>query len=425
MSLINKMLQELDRRHAPQSAGAPPGLAPSQTPQPVHAATRMVGSEWFWRVVAFMLVLAIAWIAWVAWQITPRGTVTELALQSVKRPAPTAAPAPVPAPVAVVPVAPAVPAPPAAPSPAASLPPAPPVQATLPQAPQTMSPQAAVTKAEPDRPEMLKLALEIITPLKERGARAPAGTSSASSPAPKPTSKRNDTPAPAPILDHLAKAATKGATEAALLQAGAPPASGQISKRDGATPRERAMSEYRRAVGFVNQGRIAEGMDAFRSALGFDPSYEAARQTQVALLLEAKRMDEAARLLQEGIALNPSNAAFVMLMARIMVERNDIGGALALLQQHAPAAGAANADYHAFAAALYQRLGRHGEAVAEYGAALRVAPGSGVWWVGLGISQEAQQRAAEAADSFRRAKDTGNLSTELAGFVERKLKAQR
>ena len=288
-----------------------------------------------------------------------------------------------------------------------------------------MPPQAAVAQAEPDRPEMLKLALEIITPLKERGARAPAGTSSASSPAPKPTSKRNDTPAPAPILDHLAKAATKGATEAALLQAGAPPASGQISKRDGATPRERAMSEYRRAVGFVNQGRIAEGMDAFRSALGFDPSYEAARQTQVALLLEAKRMDEAARLLQEGIALNPSNAAFVMLMARIMVERNDIGGALALLQQHAPAAGAANADYHAFAAALYQRLGRHGEAVAEYGAALRVAPGSGVWWVGLGISQEAQQRAAEAADSFRRAKDTGNLSAELAGFVERKLKVQR
>ena len=61
----------------------------------------------------------------------------------------------------------------------------------------------------------------------------------------------------------------------------------------------------------------------------------------------------------------------------------------------------------------------------EDGAALRVAPGSGVWWVGLGISQEAQQRAAEAADSFRRAKDTGNLSTELAGFVERKLKVQR
>lgn len=412
MSLINKMLQELDRRHAPQLANVPPGLTASQSPQPVHAPTRMVGSEWFWRVVAFLIVLTIVWIAWVAWQITPRGAVTELALQSVKRPVPAGfAAAPVAAPVATAPTA-AVP--PAASAPAALPPPTAP------------APQPAAVKSEPDRPEMLKLALEIITPLKERGARpAPAASGApAPSPTPAPVSKRADKPAPAPKLDHLAKAATKGATEAALLQAGAPPASGQISKRDGATPRERATSEYRRAVGFVNQGRIAEGMEAFRVALSFDPGYEPARQTQVALLLEAKRIDEAARLLQEGIALNPSNAAFVMLMARIMVERNDVGGALALLQQHAPAA-AANADYHAFAAALYQRLGRHGEAVTEYGAALRVAPGSGVWWVGLGISQEAQQRATEAADSFRRAKETGTLSSELAGFVERKLKAQR
>ena len=177
-------------------------------------------------------------------------------------------------------------------------------------------------------------------------------------------------------------------------------------------------------MSFVNQGRIAEGMETFRAALAFDPSYEAARQTQVALLLEAKRMDEAASLLQEGISLNPANAAFVMLLARIMVERNDVGGGLALLQQHAKAA-VDNADYHAFAAALYQRLGRHGEAVNEYGAALRVAPASGVWWVGLGISQEAQQRAAKAAESFRRAKETGTLSTELAGFVDRRLKAMR
>ncbi len=408
MSLINKMLQELDRRHAPQSAGAPPGLAPSQTPQPVHATIHVVGSEWFWRVVALLIVVTIAWIAWVAWQITPRGAVTELALQSVKRPVPAApAAAPVAAPVAAS----------VATAPPATVPPAVSAPAALP------APQTAAAKAEPYRPEMLKLALEIITPLKERSVRTAAATSGA----PTPTSKRVDkpAPAPAPTLDHLAKAATKGATEAALLQAGAPPASGQISKRDGATPRERAASEYRRAVGFVNQGRIAEGMDAFRTALGFDPGYEPARQTQVALLLEAKRMDEAARLLQEGIALNPSNAAFVMLMARIMVERVDVSGALALLLLHAPTAAAANADYHAFAAALYQRLGRHGEAVTEYGAALRVAPGSGVWWVGLGISQEAQQRATEAADSFRRAKETGTLSTELAGFVERKLKAQR
>jgi len=387
MSLINKMLQELDRRHAPQSAGAPPGLAQDRGLQPVRGATPMVGSEWFWRVVAALILITLGWVAWVAWQVTPRHSVTELALQSANRPVPAATPV----------------APPAVPVP-------------VPGAP----PPGRQAKPEPDRPDTLKLALEIVTPIRERGARAPAGV-----PAPAPA-KRVAPPANIPAADAQTGPAIRLETTLAPTRSrpGAAPAAGQISKRDGVTPRERAAAEFRRAVSFVNQGRIAEGMEAFRAALALDPSYEAARQTQVSLLLEAKRMDEAASLLQEGISLNPANASFAMLLARIMVERNDVGGALALLQRHAPAA-AANADYHAFAAALYQRLGRHGEAVTEYGAALRVAPASGVWWVGLGISQEAQQRGAEAADSFRRAKETGTLSAELAGFVERRLKALR
>ena len=334
----------------------------------------------------------------VVWQVTPRVSVTELALQSANRV--RTAPAPASAPVAAA-------------APAASAP----APAALPLSP---VPVLQVDGAKPDRPDTLQLATEILTPVRERGARAPAGTQQA---APGPAPKRSASPAPAQTAEPLAKPAIKLETTLAVSRPGTR-ASGRIDKRDSATPRDRAAAEFRRAVSFVNQGRIAEGMETFRAALAFDPTYEVARQTQVSLLLEAKRMDEAASVLQEGISLDPANAAFVMLLARSLVERNDVGGALALLQQHAPAA-AGNADYHAFAAALYQRLGRHGEAVNEYGAALRVAPASGVWWVGLGISQEAQQRAAEAADSFRRAKETGTLSTELAGFVDRRLKALR
>lgn len=393
MSLINKMLQELDRRHAPQFAGAPPGLVLNRNLQPVRGASPMVGSKWFRRLVVVLILITIGCIVWVMWQATLRASVTELALRSANRAAPVLASAAPPAASATAPAA-------------------------LPPLPMPVL-QADGAKPEPDHPDMLKLAREILTPVRERGARALAGTQAAPGSAP----KRGDSPVPASAPGPLAKPPIELETTLASSRPSAS-ASGQISKRDGATPRDRAAAEFRRAVSFVNQGRIAEGMETFRAALAFDPSYEVARQTQVALLLEAKRMNEAAGLLQEGISLNPANAAFVMLLARIMVERNDVAGALALLQQHAPAA-VSNADYHAFAAALYQRLGRHGDAVNEYGAALRITPASGVWWVGLGISQEAQQRAADAADSFRRAKETGTLSTELAGFVDRRLKVLR
>jgi MSHA biogenesis protein MshN len=107
-----------------------------------------------------------------------------------------------------------------------------------------------------------------------------------------------------------------------------------------------------------------------------------------------------------------------------MVDSNDTPGALALLHKHA-GAGQTNAEYHAFVAALYQRLGRHTEASDEYQRALRLSPYTAAWWVGLGISLEAQKRTGDAGDAFRRAKTAGSLTPELAGYVDQRLKALR
>ena len=71
---------------------------------------------------------------------------------------------------------------------------------------------------------------------------------------------------------------------------------------------------------------------------------------------------------------------------------------------------------------MLQRLTLHKRAVAEYQAALQLAPQAGVWWMGLGISLEADGRLPEAKDAFQRARATGALSPELAAFVDQKLK---
>lgn len=53
--------------------------------------------EWFWRIVAALMLLTIAWVAWVLYQITPRSVVTPLAYATPVRPigAPQSAVAPV------------------------------------------------------------------------------------------------------------------------------------------------------------------------------------------------------------------------------------------------------------------------------------------------------------------------------------------
>jgi len=383
MSLINKMLRDLDKRHAPQLGTAAPAGVLSRHMHAVPART--LASDFFWRTMAMLMLFAVGWVAWLVWQLTPHPIVTDLVYQSSRGKAPAPAvlsrPDSAPAPQSAAPQpAPVLPAASASAASAAAQPP-------LPQ------------RSEKINVDMLRLATELTTPIPQRNPRASSSRSG-----PKAS---------------VAAARTVSAQPAFAGEAAAAP--GKIDRRSNTSSRNRAENEFRRAVNLMNQGRIAEGMDGFRRALEIDPGHEAARQTLVALLIETKRVDEAARSLQEGLAADAENTGFAMLLARIMVESNDIPTALLVLQRHA-APPDRNPDFHAFAGALYQRLDRHKEAIEQYQAALRLAPSAGVWWLGLGISLQAVGRPKDAQEAFTRAKSAGNLAPDLLGFVDQRLR---
>jgi len=188
-----------------------------------------------------------------------------------------------------------------------------------------------------------------------------------------------------------------------------------------ATSRELAENEYRKAAGSLHQGRLAEAQEGFEAALNLYPGYNGARQALVGLLVEAKKLTEAERVLQEGLAQSPAQIGFAMALARLQVDRGDAAQAAATLRKGIDYAQG-SPEYIAFLAAVLQRLGRHEEAIEHFQAALRQKLASGVWWLGLGISLQAANRAADAQDAFRRARATNNLSPELSAFAEQRLK---
>lgn len=390
MSLINKMLQDLDKRHAADGGGKTP------TPQ-----LRPVKSRRDWRRISWEvglgLFVAAGWGGWVLYQIYPRPVVTDLAFQAKARRAE----------LAVGLQRSAVPAPPV------------PVQAAAPQPQAEAATSTAVAApavpatgtAAPGNIDMLKLATEIATPFKEHSI----------STKPKAERKIVSSAAPAPVT------AIKEKTAPPKVTSSKPPASREsgpssIDKQIRvATPAERAEDEFRKATRLLNQGRVAEAIDGYKSTLVVDARHVAARQALVGLLLENRRLDETQQFLREGLSLNPDRSAYAMLLARIQVERGDLQGAHDMLNKHAGSA-AGDADYHAFDAALLQRLGRYKEAVAGYQTALKLAPRAGLWWMGMGIAMQADKRDAEALDAFRRARAVGGLSPDLLAFVDQRLK---
>ena len=135
MSLINKMLQDLDRRQA--LAGAADGSVVQVT---TSGEVRRGGREWLWRIVAVLLTLGLGWVIWVGYQLLPKPLVTNLALQ----------PAPPP------------------PAPSVAAPPPPPAAVAEP------TPPAPVEAPPVTAPDTLRLAREIETPVRESASQQPA-----------------------------------------------------------------------------------------------------------------------------------------------------------------------------------------------------------------------------------------------------------
>ncbi len=368
MSIINRMLQELDRRHA---RSAPPG-------QSLHREVRAVRAvpstgEWFWRIVAGLM-LAAAWTLWVVYQLQPRPITTELAERAAEdsRRRASAAPAPQGPPATATRVA----------APAAGT--------------QAVPVEAVAAKPAPAKLaapiEMLRLALAIDTPLAPRSPRQPA-----QAPAETGAPRLVAAPKPRAVPVH-------------------------IEKRDrGRSPADRAEIHFHRAAQMLERARVADAEDALQAALAVNPAHQAARQTLVALYIEQRRIDDARRHLQEGLAFHAGYAPFAVALARIHVDGGDFAAALTVLEQ-AAGAGRGNPDFHALHGVVLQQLGRHGPAADAYRLALASTPQSGAAWVGLGISLEAQGSLPEAAEAFRRGVASGTLAAEVHAYAEQRVR---
>jgi len=187
------------------------------------------------------------------------------------------------------------------------------------------------------------------------------------------------------------------------------------------TQQELAENEYRKATGLLHQRLPAEAQQGFEAALRLQPEHHSARQGLVGLLLETRKLSDAERVLQEGLELAPAQSGFSVTLARLQVHRGEVAEGVATLKRGYEY-GRGNADYHAFLAALQQRLGQHEEAVEQFQAALRLKPAPGVWWLGLGLSLQAVNRTADAQDAYRRARGAANIQPDLAALAEQRLK---
>jgi len=198
----------------------------------------------------------------------------------------------------------------------------------------------------------------------------------------------------------------------------------QVEKKEiPLTSGQNAENSYRQGARLLEQGRRTQAEQTLKSALTINPKHVKARELLAGLLLEDGRWPEVEQLLEQGLVVLPRQTAFIYLLARVDVEHGAEPKAIGLLESGLPDASA-DAEYLALLATLYQRAGRNADAIKTFSQALALRPLEGKWWLGLGISLEAQKNWAEAREAYTRAK-FNNLDPDLAKFADERLSAIR
>lgn len=406
MSLINQMLQELDARRAEGTASAEYGQQVRAVPE-----RRRIHPAWW---VALALGIALLCVAgWALFRFTTGSS--EAAAQKLPLKMETRLGTPVQAPPAVADTAGNIEAPsipsaspvttpvdnnPAQPTMPAVLPGTPPAQATRPQP----EPETDATRSKP-----------------AAAARPPAEEAAAREGSMPPASARTATSARSRSSPYAPSTPSDSQPDSQSEMRAAPPPSFASPKQPKElSQQQRAENEYRKALIAVEQGKTGDGISALETALQFDARHAAARQSLIGLLLNARRQDEAIVRAREGLVIDAAQPGLAMILARLQLEKGTSGTAIDTLERTLPHARD-RADYLAFLAALLQREERHAQAAEYYFQALQRSPQNGVWWMGLGISLQADQKTAEASEAFRRAKSTNSLSPELTAFVNSRL----
>ncbi|ANB68263.1 TPA: tetratricopeptide repeat protein [Aeromonas veronii] len=184
--------------------------------------------------------------------------------------------------------------------------------------------------------------------------------------------------------------------------------------------KELAALAERKATTAMAKGSLRDAQDNYYQVLAHDPYNQGAREQLAGLLYGEGRLTEARQLLEEGIRLDPQQADFRLLLARLAINEGQQQQALGWLSGYQPDL-ASNLDYYATWAGLTQELGQNADAAALYVKLLRQQPDQGRWWLGLGVAEDGQGHSQRALDAYRNALLHGNLGEASTNWLEQRI----
>ncbi len=177
---------------------------------------------------------------------------------------------------------------------------------------------------------------------------------------------------------------------------------------------------FRQAYKDYKNGDISRSLKGLNMALDQDAAHVNARSTLATILSKQGHIELAYSILNEGLIQYPEQIAWVTIYARLLLNEGKVLEASELIAKHTPALSV-NVDYYALKAAVYQKLNEHNESAKIYRDLLQFNPLNSIWWMGLGISLESLKRYEDALYAYQKASTSTSLANESRSFINQRI----
>ncbi|MCH1930244.1 tetratricopeptide repeat protein [Shewanella sp. A25] len=186
------------------------------------------------------------------------------------------------------------------------------------------------------------------------------------------------------------------------------------------SPSQLAQKQVTLAIDAQNSGKAKKAIDHFNKALSLDASLHEARKQLAALYYGEGKLTETQRVLEQGRLLYPQEYEFALLLARTQQESGQTELALASLAQIPDSHELARQKWLA-QSDLAQKQGHFSLVEQAYRNLLQQEPRQGKWWMGLAYALDSQQQYAKASQAYRSALSNEGLSAQATAFIEQRL----
>lgn len=177
---------------------------------------------------------------------------------------------------------------------------------------------------------------------------------------------------------------------------------------------------FKQAYNDYKAGDIAGSLKKLNMALDQDSSHVNARSTLALILSKQGHTELAYSVLNEGLIQFPEKSAWIKMMARLLLNEGKVVEAKQILSKHTPDI-TTNIEYYALYAAVLQKLNGYNESAKIYRDLLRINPSKSVWWMGLGISLESLRRYDDALYAYQKAYKSPSLALDSKEFLTQRI----